>query len=398
MSWTAKEPVEAIARRFRIIGRAPRLLHAIQVAVQVAPTDVPVLIVGESGSGKEVFAHLIHVYSTRRDKPFLAINCGAIPEGTIDSELFGHEKGAFTSAVDTRKGLFEVANEGTLFLDEIGEMPLSTQARLLRVLETGEYYRVGSSQVRKTDVRVIGATHRHLHQLIQEGRFREDLYYRLNTITIPIPPLRERGEDILLLFDFFIEEASHKYRLPRITLKPEAEALLLEHPWPGNVRELKHFAERVLILHAGQTLDKADIERLLGPRSERLPIHQPMPTPPPETALALLTPDKSNLSLLLILQEVIHRLERLDGGIHNIQDLLNTLIQKQNAMPHLALPPAPSSEEPDQEDLSIEKAEQKLIEKALRRFHGNRKKAAQALGISERTLYRKLELYGLQHL
>ncbi len=398
MSWTTKESIEAIARRFRIIGRAPRLIHAIEVAVQVAPTDVPVLIVGESGSGKEIFAHLIHVYSARRDKPFLAINCGAIPEGTIDSELFGHEKGAFTSAVDTRKGLFEVAHEGTLFLDEIGEMPLPTQARLLRVLETGEYYRVGSSQVRKTNVRVIGATHRQLHRLIQEGRFREDLYYRLNTITIPIPPLRERGEDILMLFDFFIEEASHKYRLPRVTLEPNAEALLLEYPWPGNVRELKHFAERVLILHAGRTLNKLEMERLLGPRNDRLPVRQTPPPPGPEPTPTTAASEKSHLTLLLALQEVMHRLERLDSGISAIQDLLQTLIQKQGATAPLALPPAPVRDDADPDDLSIEKAEQKLIEKALRRFHGNRKKAAQALGISERTLYRKLELYGLQYL
>jgi transcriptional regulator with GAF, ATPase, and Fis domain len=303
------ESIEQVARRFRIIGRDPRLMYALEVAVQVAPTDVPVLIVGESGVGKEVFAHVIHYYSPRREGPLLAINCGAIPEGTIDSELFGHEKGAFTSAVETRKGLFEVANGGTLFLDEIGEMPLSTQARLLRVLETGEYYRVGSSQVRKTDVRVVAATHRDLLELSRENRFREDLYYRLNTITISIPPLRERGEDILLLLDFFLDETSKKYRLPSVELTMDAERYLLDYYWPGNVRELKHFAERLVILHGGKTVDATMLEKLLPPRSARMPVlYQPsvrggdgVPPPPP--------PDKDQLALLY------HKVERIEEEV-----------------------------------------------------------------------------------
>jgi len=331
------ESIEQVARRFRIIGRDPRLMYALEVAVQVAPTDVPVLIVGESGVGKEVFAHVIHYYSPRREGPLLAINCGAIPEGTIDSELFGHEKGAFTSAVETRKGLFEVANGGTLFLDEIGEMPLSTQARLLRVLETGEYYRVGSSQVRKTDVRVVAATHRDPLELSRENRFREDLYYRLNTITISIPPLRERGEDILLLLDFFLDETSKKYRLPSVELTMDAERYLLDYYWPGNVRELKHFAERLVILHGGKTVDATMLEKLLPPRSARMPVlYQPpvrggdgVPPPPP--------PDKDQLAPLY------HKVERIEEELLRLREMVQMLGQRLSTAapsPALALPAA----------------------------------------------------------
>jgi DNA-binding NtrC family response regulator len=372
-------------------------MYALEVAVQVAPTDVPVLIVGESGVGKEVFAHVIHYYSPRREGPLLAINCGAIPEGTIDSELFGHEKGAFTSAVETRKGLFEVANGGTLFLDEIGEMPLGTQARLLRVLETGEYYRVGSSQVRKTDVRVVAATHRDLLELSRENRFREDLYYRLNTITISIPPLRERGEDILLLLDFFLDETSKKYRLPSVELTMDAERYLLDYYWPGNVRELKHFAERLVILHGGQTVDATMLEKLLPPRSARMPVlYQPsvrggdgVPPPPP--------PDKDQFALLY------HKVERIEEEVLRLREMVQMLGQRLSTAapsPALALPAAatPPSGPDSPTDFSLENAEKRLITEALKRFQGNRKKAAQALGISERTLYRKIDLYGLHHL
>ena len=392
------ESIEQIARRFRIIGRDPRLLYALEVAVQVAPTDVPVLIVGESGVGKEIFSHIIHSYSPRREKPLLAINCGAIPEGTIDSELFGHEKGAFTSAIGTRKGLFEVANGGTLFLDEIGEMPLATQARLLRVLETGEYYRVGSSQVRKTDVRVVAATHRDLLELIKERRFREDLYYRLNTITIFIPPLRERGEDILLLLDFFLDETSKKYRLPSVELIPEAESYLLDYHWPGNVRELKHFAERLLILHAGEKIDGPTLEKLLPPRSTRLPVlYQPPPYSDPPPGPHAIPANKDQAALLY------HKLERIEEELSRLREMLQLIGQRLstlNSTPTLSLPPADSrpADSPSTKDFSLENAEKRLITEALRRFQGNRKKAAQALGISERTLYRKIQLYGLHDL
>ncbi len=387
------ESIEVIARRFRVIGRDPRLLYALEVAVQVAPTDVPVLIIGESGVGKEVFSHIIHAYSPRREKPLLAINCGAIPEGTIDSELFGHEKGAFTSAIETRKGLFETANGGTLFLDEIGEMPVATQARLLRVLETGEYYRVGSSQVRKTDVRVVAATHRDLLDLIQERRFREDLYYRLNTITILIPPLRERGEDILLLLDFFLDETSKKYRLPPVELTPDAENYLLEYHWPGNVRELKHFAERLLILHGGQQVDASTLEKLLPSRSSRLPV---LYQPAAHDSSNHVPPERDLVRLLS------HRMARIEEELSRLREMIQMIGQRLNASnssPILALPAASRSPEaPSAADISLKTAEKRLITEALTRFQGNRKKAAQALGISERTLYRKIQLYDLNHL
>jgi DNA-binding NtrC family response regulator len=391
------ESIEQVARRFRIIGRDPRLMYALEVAVQVAPTDVPVLIVGESGVGKEVFAHVIHYYSPRREGPLLAINCGAIPEGTIDSELFGHEKGAFTSAVETRKGLFEVANGGTLFLDEIGEMPLGTQARLLRVLETGEYYRVGSSQVRKTDVRVVAATHRDLLELSRENRFREDLYYRLNTITISIPPLRERGEDILLLLDFFLDETSKKYRLPSVELTMDAERYLLDYHWPGNVRELKHFAERLVILHGGKTVDATMLEKLLPPRSARMPVLYQPSVRGGDSALPPPPPDKDQFALLY------HKVERIEEEVLRLREMVQMLGQRLSTAapsPALALPAAatPPSGLDSPTDFSLENAEKRLITEALKRFQGNRKKAAQALGISERTLYRKIDLYGLHYL
>jgi len=391
------ESIEQVARRFRIIGRDPRLMYALEVAIQVAPTDVPVLIVGESGVGKEVFAHVIHYYSPRREGALLAINCGAIPEGTIDSELFGHEKGAFTSAVETRKGLFEVANGGTLFLDEIGEMPLGTQARLLRVLEIGEYYRVGSSQVRKTDVRVVAATHRDLLELSRENRFREDLYYRLNTITISIPPLRERGEDILLLLDFFLDETSKKYRLPPVKLTTDAEQYLLDYYWPGNVRELKHFAERLVILHGGETVDASMLEKLLPPRSARLPVLYQPSVRGDDAALPPPSPDKDRFALLY------YKVERIEEEVLRLREMVQMLGQRLSTVapsPALALPvaSAPASSPDNPPDLSLENAEKRLITEALKRFQGNRKKAAQALGISERTLYRKIDLYGLHYL
>jgi len=382
-----RESVETVARRFRVIARDPRVLHAIHTAIQVAPTDVPVLIVGESGTGKEIFSHIIHAHSLRREKPLLAINCGAIPEGTIDSELFGHEKGAFTSAVEMRKGLFEVAHGGTLFLDEIGEMPLATQARLLRVLETGEYYRVGSSQVRKTDVRVIAATHRDLLELIRERRFREDLYYRLHTITIPIPPLRERGEDVLLLLDFFLDEASSKFSLPMVTLTADAEAYLMSYHWPGNVRELKHFAERLLILHGGETVTQAELEQLLPSRALRLPVlyqgaQEPSPTLPLNEDIRL-----GDERSYFLLHQLLKKIEGLGQEIGLLREMIQAIGQKLvsttlPALPPPSTPPTP----PKDDDLSLREVEKQLIQEALKRFRGSRKKAAQALGISERTL------------
>ncbi len=385
-----------VARRFRLIGEDKKLLAAVELAVRVAPTDVPVLILGENGTGKEAFAHIIHHLSRRREKPFLAINCGAIPEGTMDSELFGHEKGAFTSAYESRKGYFEVANGGTLFLDEIGEMPLGTQARLLRVLETGEFLRVGSSKVQHTDVRLVAATNRNLLQLIQQGKFREDLYHRLNAITIHVPPLRERGSDIVLLFDFFADEFAHRYGVPAVQLSPDAEGPLYEYPWPGNVRELKHFVEKLTILYAGATLEAEDILSHLPPREYRLPV---LYTPRPDSRVEA---PPAEPSLGWRLEQLQQQMLQLSAGQEAIQEMLKRLWQylTQKDRPLLSSGTATTADGQTsaEEDLSIEKNERALVEKALRRYSGNRKKAAQALGISERTLYRKIDEYGLHGL
>lgn len=380
-----------IARRFRLIGESPRLLRAVELAARVAPTNVPVLILGENGTGKEIFAHIVHQLSLRRDKPFLAINCGAIPEGTMDSELFGHEKGAFTSAYESRKGYFEVANGGSLFLDEIGEMPLGTQARLLRVLETGEYLRVGSSKVQKTDVRLIAATNRDLLQLIRKGKFREDLYHRLNTITIHVPPLRERGRDIELLFEFFVDELMREMGLPAIELDASGLEKLMRYPWPGNVRELKHLVEKLMILHPGERITAEILGEYLPEREVLLPVIYSGQVPPRRhnesdyaEGISRTRLERIELQLLQI-QDALSRLQEMVRQIG--QHILNA--DKGRLLP----PTAPSPAEP--EDLSLETNERRLIEAALRRYNGNRKRAAQALGISERTLYRKIEEYGI---
>ena len=274
--------VQNIKNRFGIIGNSPALNHALSTAVQVANTDLTVLIVGESGVGKEVFSNIIHTLSPRKHNPFIAVNCGAIPEGTIDSELFGHEKGSFTGAVDSRKGYFETVNGGTIFLDEIGEMPLGTQARLLRVLETGEFIRVGSSKVQKTDVRVIAATNRDLLEYTQQGKFREDLYYRLSTVPIRVPALRDRKEDIPLLFRKFASDFSERYRTQTVQLDPSAVQLLINYPWNGNVRELKNIAEQVSVLSTDKVLNADNFSKFLPQKDTRavslLPAVSPMAT------------------------------------------------------------------------------------------------------------------------
>src|SRR4030095_4292511 len=263
----------SIKNRFGIIGNSPALNYALEVAAQVAPTDLTVLIMGESGVGKEVFSSIIHALSARRHNPFIAVNCGAIPEGTIDSELFGHEKGSFTGAVDSRKGYFETVSGGTIFLDEIGEMPLGTQARLLRVLETGEYIRLGSSKVQKTDVRVIAASNKDLLELTQQGRFREDLYYRLSTVPIRVPALRDRKEDIYLLFRKFAADFADKYKSATVQLEDEAKNLLINYSWPGNVRELKNIAEQISVLSQDKTIAADQVKRFLPDRDfNRLPV------------------------------------------------------------------------------------------------------------------------------
>src|SRR6188508_1800457 len=264
--------IQSIKNRFGIIGNSPALNYALQVAGQVALTDLSVLIMGESGVGKEVFSQIIHALSARKHNPFIAVNCGAIPEGTIDSELFGHEKGSFTGAVDFRKGYFETVNGGTIFLDEIGELPLGTQARLLRVLETGEYIRVGSSKVQKTDVRVIAASNKDLLEFTQAGKFREDLYYRLNTVPIKVPALRERKEDIPVLFRKFAVDFAEKYKSPPVQLDEEARNVLVNYPWPGNVRELKNIAEQISVLSQDKNITGPVLRKFLPDNSSRLPV------------------------------------------------------------------------------------------------------------------------------
>src|SRR3954470_19470834 len=265
--------VQSIKNRFGIIGSAPALNHALDVALQVSATDLTVLIVGESGVGKEAFSHIIHALSGRKHNPFIAVNCGAIPEGTIDSELFGHEKGSFTGAVESRKGYFETVSGGTIFLDEIGEMPIGTQARLLRVLETGEFIRVGSSKVQKTDVRVIAATNRDLYESTQNGKFREDLYYRLSTVPIRVPALRDRKEDILLLFRKFVTDLADRYKTQVVQLEDDAKNLLINYPWPGNVRELKNIAEQISVLSQDKSISARELTKFLQPySSNRLPV------------------------------------------------------------------------------------------------------------------------------
>lgn len=380
--------VEEVKKRFRIVGDSQRIQQAVELAMRVAPTDANILILGENGTGKEVFASMIHQLSRRRHKPYIAINCGAIPEGTLDSELFGHQKGSFTSAYETRRGYFEEADGGTIFLDEVAEMPLGTQARLLRVLETGEFYRVGSSKVQKTDVRVLAATNKNLLKLIQEGKFREDLYYRLHTITLYIPPLRDRGLDIEKLFDYFAEEMAHKYHVAPVELTPQARRVLYQHSWPGNVRELKHFVEKLTILYAGKQIDASTLQDLLPPPQSSLPVlaHPSHNETPSETSLW-------------------DFLQRIEKHLLLIQNQLQNLHYTPPALPdpsseRITLPLKPIHEvftDPphDEENLSLEENKKRLIEKALKKYQGNRKKASEALGISERTLYRMLQTYGL---
>lgn len=412
------EQLQAIKQRFEIIGNNEGLNRAIDIARQVAPTDLSVLITGESGVGKEIFPQIIHSYSARKHAPYIAVNCGAIPEGTIDSELFGHEKGAFTGALSDRKGYFEVTDGGTIFLDEVGELPLSTQARLLRVLETGEFIRVGSSKVQKTNVRVIAATNLYMPAAIKNGKFREDLYYRLNTIPISIPPLRERGGDIQLLFRKFAADFAEKYRMPAIRLTEDAVSILEIYRWPGNIRQLKNITEQISIIEQERTVDAFTLKKYI---------------PADEPVLPALTgkqeaPDNNFASEREILYKILfdmkkdmNDLKQLVYGIIEKEDLqtpapeaaANTSLIVRNQytaqVPDLLNRPALSrSNKPSEEQIqdtepmieesfSIEEKEKELIRKALEKNHGKRKLAALDLGISERTLYRKLKEYDLEN-
>jgi transcriptional regulator with PAS, ATPase and Fis domain len=408
--------VQHIKQRFGIIGNSFALNRAIDVAVQVAPTDLSVLITGESGTGKEVFPQIIHQYSARKHGPYIAVNCGAIPEGTIDSELFGHEKGSFTGALSDRKGYFEEANNGTIFLDEIGELPLSTQVRLLRVLETGEFIRVGSSKIIKTNVRVVGATNVELERAIKEAKFREDLYYRLNSIPIIIPPLRSRVEDISLLFRKFANDFADRYRMPAIRLDEDARLLLEKYRWPGNIRQLKNITEQISIIEKQRVLS-ADLLRSYLPShaGENLPALLGSQEPRGEASFAnereilykVLFDMKHDMNDLkkLVMEMIQH------GGEFNIQgenaQIIRNLyngdgeIIKPSAAAQTTVTYNPRHEDQTIEDteefveesLLLEEKEKELIEKALEKHGGKRKNAASELGISERTLYRKIKEY-----
>jgi len=406
--------IQEIKQRFGIIGNSPLLNRAIDIANQVAPTDISVLITGESGSGKEVFSHIIHQMSPRKHGPFIAVNCGAIPEGTIDSELFGHEKGAYTGAVGERKGYFETVNGGTIFLDEIAEMPLGTQARLLRVLESGQYIKVGSSKVEKTNVRVIAATNVDVFDAVRSGKFREDLYYRLNTVPLRIPPLRDRKEDIFLLFRKFTSDFTDKYRTPPIQLDDEAQQVLVNYSWPGNIRQLKNMAEQLAVLERDRTITAQTLLGYIPAESARnLPMrveNQPKEDFSERDILykVLFDMKRDMVELKKLVADIIehggvsinHSSQTLNQLYRDIEipgsneqqftlqkPVINANNNNINTNPYSITQDAEEVEE----SLSLIDKESDLIRKALKKHKGKRKLAANELGISERTLYRKIK-------
>ena len=402
--------IQEVKRRYGIIGTSPAIDRAIQVAIQVASTDLTVLINGESGVGKENFPKIIHDHSAeRKHRPYVAINCGAIPEGTVDSELFGHEKGSFTGAVGERKGYFEEANGGTIFLDEVGELPASTQARLLRVLETGEFMRVGSSESRKTNVRVVAATNVNIPDAIASGKFREDLYYRLNTVPIIIPPLRERKNDILLLFKKFAFDFSEKYRMPEVELTPEAELVLQEYYWPGNVRQLKNVTEQISIIEQERLITVDTLRKyidvnaipstlpvLYGQRQRQNPSDASFER---ELIFKFLADMQKDINEL---KRYVSRMNGKEGGgipaeespVTPAHFLLDEPVQP--ASGHMAsVSPIAVDAEIIPDTLSLQEKEKEMIVKALQKNNGRRRETAVDLGISERTLYRKLKEYQL---
>lgn len=404
--------LQNIKRQYKIVGNCNALNRALDVALQVAPTDLSVLIVGESGVGKEIIPRVIHDQSPRKREKYFAINCGSIPEGTIDSELFGHDKGAFTGAVGESEGYFGVANKGTLFLDEVGELPLATQARLLRVLETGEYIRVGGTEVRKTDVRIVAATNVNLRKAVSEGRFREDLFYRLNTIPIQMPPLRDRGEDIVLLFRLFAMEMAEKYPLERITLTDDAKQLLMRYKWPGNVRQLKNITEQMSILCESREVDAEMLKRFI-------------PVDPESTMLATVGPasnhsyENEREMLYQILYELRGNVSDLRREVNGLREKLNKdghyvpagsmmpartsgMVASANAMPSASqsveLAYAEELKDTESEIVNMDELERIMVKKVLDRNNGNRHATAVELGISDRTLYRKIKQFGLSEL
>lgn len=407
--------LQKIKLRYNIVGNSDELNHALDVALQVAPTGLSVLIIGESGVGKEIIPKVIHDNSPRRKGKYFAINCGSIPEGTIDSELFGHEKGSFTGAIGESEGYFGIANKGTIFLDEVGELPIATQARLLRVLETGEYIRVGGQEVRKTDVRIVAATNVNMRKAVSEGRFREDLYYRLNTIPIMMPPLRERGNDIILLFRLFAMQMAEKYNLPKISLTEDAKSILLKYKWPGNVRQLKNITEQMSVLSEEREIDAQTLLRFI-PQDEE------------STQLATITTNQGGTHSYENERELLYKiLYELRGNVSDLRRDMSSLRKQLDEARQLngasgfattqplshiqqASYPAPithsNDNRPITEDAEVEEIHEaetlnlndlgkQMVEKALERNNGNRKKAAKELGISDRTLYRRIKSYKL---
>lgn len=435
--------LQKIKQRYNIVGNSDGLNRALDVALQVAPTDLSVLIIGESGVGKEIIPRVIHDNSPRRREKYFAINCGSIPEGTIDSELFGHEKGSFTGAIGESEGYFGIANKGTIFLDEVGELPIQTQARLLRVLETGEYIRVGGTEIRKTNVRIVAATNVNMRKAVSEGRFREDLYYRLNTIPIQMPPLRERGGDILLLFRLFAMQMAEKYHLPKISLSEDAKQLMLKYKWPGNVRQLKNITEQMSVLSKEREIGLDALLQFI-PKDEESTQLAPIPQQSVgqhsyeserEILYKILYELRGNVSDLRremnSLRKQLDEARGLNGaqGFSQSQPIDNSIIpanypidvtpsrtsdiiqshpEMLNSHPDLihSRPEAQeveaeeikdfdNEEMSENESLNLSKLGRQMIEKALERNNGNRKKAADELGISDRTLYRRIKKYGL---
>ncbi|MBE6257971.1 MAG: sigma-54-dependent Fis family transcriptional regulator [Prevotella sp.] len=407
--------LQSIKQRYNIVGNCEALNHVLDVALQVAPTDLSVLIVGESGVGKEIIPRVIHDNSPRKREKYFAINCGSIPEGTIDSELFGHVKGSYTGAINDSPGYFGVANKGTLFLDEVGELPLATQARLLRVLETGEYIPVGGTDIRKTDVRIVAATNLNIRQAISEGRFREDLYYRLNSIPIQMPPLRERGEDIVLLFRLFAMQMAEKYRMDRITLDEDAKQLLMRYKWPGNVRQLKNITEQISVLSPDRRITAQMLSQFIPQDQESTQlatIHREGGDHSfeneREILYKILFELRGNVNdMRREMSALKKQIDEVQGGAKGAQvpqvpvDLQNTQLAPiqpiQTLSPAMEDAVAEEYVEPEREPetLNLNHLGRQMLEKALERNHGNRKKAAQELGISDRTLYRRLKQYGL---
>lgn len=409
--------IQRVKQRFGIIGNASLLNRALEVAIQVAPTDISVLVTGESGTGKEIIPQVIHQLSSRKHGEYIAVNCGAIPEGTIDSELFGHEKGAFTGASGSRKGYFEVADGGTIFLDEVAELPMQTQVRLLRVLETGEFIRVGSSKVIKTNVRVVAATNENMQEAIRKGKFREDLFYRLSTVPITLPPLRQRKEDIHLIFRKFANDFGDKYRMPSIKLSDDAVHLLENYHWPGNVRQLKNIVEQISVIETSREIDSATLSNYLPV------IHANTPAVINKEEQESINERELMYKFLFDMKKDLNELKKLvvdlarDGGNVELSQDQTNLINKyyqevedsgtkliETTVPRRQQEEYEFVHEPEddfetheevEESLSLEEQEKELIQKALEKHKGKRKYAAAELGISERTLYRKIKEYNL---